>query len=175
MHTIDYTNGLNPAQLQAATTLSGPVLVIAGAGSGKTRTIVYRLARLVESGVPASSILLLTFTRKAAQEMLERARILVNDRGMPSLAEYHEGGPAPTVAGLAAVQGGTFHSYAYSILRLFQPSGYGKNLTIMDSHDILASLQHCREETKAGKGDRSFPKNQTIPVFSSPCTPWSVC
>lgn len=162
MHTIDYENGLNPAQLEAATTLSGPVLVIAGAGSGKTRTIVYRLARLVESGVPASSILLLTFTRKAAQEMLARARILLNDRGMPSLAEYREGGPAHAAPGLAAVQGGTFHSYAYSVLRLFQPSGYGKNLTVMDSHDILASLQHCREETKAGKGDRSFPRNQTI-------------
>ena len=144
---IDYQRDLNPAQYEAATTLEGPVLVIAGAGSGKTRTIVYRLARLVESGVPASSILLLTFTRKAAQEMLERARLLVRHQDMP---------------GLAAVQGGTFHAYAYSVLRLFQPQGYGRNLTVMDSHDILAALQHCREELKAGKGDRSFPKNQTI-------------
>ena len=58
---IDYRNDLNPAQFEAATSLEGPLLVIAGAGSGKTRTIVYRLARLVESGAPASSILLLTF------------------------------------------------------------------------------------------------------------------
>ena len=162
---IDYRNDLNPAQYDAATTLEGPVLVIAGAGSGKTRTIVYRLARLVESGVPASSILLLTFTRKAAQEMLERARILMHQRGMPDLAEspaHHAGASGSLATGLAAVQGGTFHSYAYSVLRLFQPEGYGKNLTVMDSHDILAALHHCREELKAGKGDRSFPKNQTI-------------
>ena len=157
---IDYQRHLNPAQYEAATTLEGPVLVIAGAGSGKTRTIVYRLARLVESGVPASSILLLTFTRKAAQEMLERARLLMGHQDMPDLAAggtVHGAHP-----GLAAVQGGTFHAYAYSMLRLFQPQGYGRNLTVMDSHDILAALQHCREELKAGKGDRSFPKNQTI-------------
>lgn len=149
---IDYQNQLNPAQYEAATTLEGPVLVIAGAGSGKTRTIVYRLARLVETGVPASTILLLTFTRKAAQEMLNRARMLMGQRGMDDLA----GG------GLAAVQGGTFHAYAYSVLRLFPPAGYGRNLTVMDSQDILAALQHCREDLKAGRGDRSFPKNQTI-------------
>lgn len=150
---IDYQRHLNPAQYEAATTLEGPVLVIAGAGSGKTRTIVYRLARLVETGVPASSILLLTFTRKAAQQMLERARLLMGQRGMGSVAD---GG------GLAAVQGGTFHAYAYSVLRLFQPEGYGRNLTVMDGSDILAALQHCREALQAGKGDRSFPKNQTI-------------
>ncbi len=166
---IDYKNELNEAQYQAVMNLEGPVLVIAGAGSGKTRTIVYRLARLVESGVPASSILLLTFTRKAAQEMLERARILLSQRGMPGLSEagHHGAGEGAFPAGLAAVQGGTFHSYAYSVLRLFQPEGYGRNLTVMDNHDILAALQHCREETKAGKGDRSFPKNQTVQAMLS--------
>ena len=70
---IDYAGELNEAQHAAATTLEGPVLVIAGAGSGKTRTLVYRVARLVESGVPPGRILLLTFTRKAAEEMLRRA------------------------------------------------------------------------------------------------------
>ncbi|MGD0829142.1 MAG: UvrD-helicase domain-containing protein, partial [Desulfobaccales bacterium] len=70
---IDYKRELNPAQYQAVTTLDGPVLVIAGAGSGKTRTLVYRLAYLVEQGVDPGAILLLTFTRKAAQEMLSRA------------------------------------------------------------------------------------------------------
>ena len=63
---INYQQELNPAQYEAATTLDGPLLVVAGAGSGKTRTIVYRLARLIEEGVPPQQILLLTFTRKAA-------------------------------------------------------------------------------------------------------------
>src|SRR6266498_2372274 len=70
---IDYQQELNPAQYQAVTTLEGPILVIAGAGSGKTRTLVYRLAYLVEQGVDPGAILLLTFTRKSAQEMLSRA------------------------------------------------------------------------------------------------------
>ena len=146
---IDYEKALNPAQLEAATTLDGPVLVVAGAGSGKTRTIVYRLARLVESGVPASSILLLTFTRKAATEMLDRARLLLSGGSFPD-------------EGFAAAQGGTFHSYAYSILRVFPPEGYSPRLTVMDNADVLAALQHCREDLKAGKSDRSFPKNQTV-------------
>src|SRR5207249_8054919 len=74
---IDYRGELNEAQYEAATTIDGPVLVIAGAGSGKTRTLVYRVARLVESGVNPAQILLLTFTRKAAEEMLRRASMLV--------------------------------------------------------------------------------------------------
>jgi len=70
---IDYKNELNPAQYDAATTLEGPMLVIAGAGSGRTRTLVYRLANMIEQGVSPHEILLLTFTRKASQEMLHRA------------------------------------------------------------------------------------------------------
>ncbi|MDL2315743.1 ATP-dependent helicase [Desulfovibrio sp. OttesenSCG-928-A18] len=161
---IEYDKELNAAQYEAATTLEGPLLVIAGAGSGKTRTIVYRLARLVESGVPPFSILLLTFTRKAAQEMLERARQLMQ-RGMSDFGQ----GPAADRAGadIAAVQGGTFHAYAYSVLRIFPPEAFCKNITVMDSHDILSALQHCREELKAGKGDRSFPKNQALSGFIS--------
>ncbi|MDR2161503.1 MAG: ATP-dependent helicase [Desulfovibrio sp.] len=146
---INYEKELNPAQQEAAAALDGPVLVIAGAGSGKTRTIVYRLARLVESGIPASSILLLTFTRKAATEMLDRARLLLAGGNFPD-------------GGLSAAQGGTFHSYAYSVLRVFPPEEYSSRLTVMDIPDSLAALQHCRAELKAGQGDRSFPKNQTI-------------
>lgn len=155
---IDYKNALNPAQYEAVTTLEGPVLVIAGAGSGKTRTIVYRLAHLVESGVPASSILLLTFTRKASQEMLMRAnQLLSTDDAIPSSM----GGPLSL--DLSAVQGGTFHSFAFSILRLFQPEGYNQSrLTVMDSHDMTSAMSHCRTEMKIGKGDRSFPKNPTL-------------
>ena len=154
---IDYERELNPAQLEAATTLDGPVLVIAGAGSGKTRTIVFRLAKLVESGVPASSILLLTFTRKASREMVERAMHLMGQGHMGDIAH----GP-----GLASVQGGTFHAYAYSVLRVFRPEGYSRDATVMDASDTIAALQHCKGELKLGK-DSSFPKLQTLQSFIS--------
>ena len=71
---------LNPAQLEAVMFDQGPLLVIAGAGSGKTRTLTYRVARLVEEGLSPASLLLLTFTRKASQEMLRRASALLDDR-----------------------------------------------------------------------------------------------
>ena len=77
---IKYAELLNPAQLAAVTHRDGPMLVVAGAGSGKTRTLIYRVARLIESGVPPGAILLLTFTRRAAQEMLRRVEHLVGDR-----------------------------------------------------------------------------------------------
>ena len=101
---IDYAQALNQAQYQAATSGDGPVLVVAGAGSGKTRTIVYRLAWLAENGISPDAMLLLTFTRKAAQEMLHRAGLLLNQ-------------------GLTGVQGGTFHAFSFSVLRRWKPAG----------------------------------------------------
>src|SRR5215207_1213383 len=77
---LDYQGDLNAGQLAAACALRGPVLVIAGAGSGKTRTLVYRVARMIESGISPGSILLLTFTRKASQEMLQRVGLLIGAR-----------------------------------------------------------------------------------------------
>src|SRR5262245_1772445 len=77
---IDYKNQLNPAQYEAVSSVNGPHLIIAGAGTGKTRTVTYRVAYLVELGVPPESILLLTFTRRAAQEMLRRASTLLDAR-----------------------------------------------------------------------------------------------
>jgi len=126
---------LNPAQLEAVTAPDGPVLVIAGAGSGKTRTIVHRLAWLAEQGVPASDMLLLTFTRKASREMLLRATDL---------------------------HGGTFHSFAFSVLRQYRPAWAEGPVTVMDSADSASAIQQCKERLKVGKGDRSFPKTQTI-------------
>ncbi len=140
---IDYARDLNPAQYKAATTLEGPVLVIAGAGSGKTRTIVHRLAWLVERGWPAHSMLLLTFTRKAAHEMLQRASLLLGQH-------------------LTGVQGGTFHGFAFSVLRQTPPSWAPHGLCVMDAADSAAAIQQCREELGIGKGDRSFPKVQTV-------------
>ena len=134
---------LNPAQLEAVTAPDGPVLVIAGAGSGKTRTIVHRLAWLAEQGVPASDMLLLTFTRKASREMLLRATDLLG---------YSIGG----------VHGGTFHSFAFSVLRQYRPAWAEGPVTVMDSADSAPAIQQCKERLKVGKGDRSFPKTQTI-------------
>ncbi|CAK7057611.1 MAG: ATP-dependent DNA helicase PcrA [Desulfovibrio sp.] len=156
---IDFSRELNAAQYEAATTLNGPVLVVAGAGSGKTRTIVYRLANLVASGVPASKILLLTFTRKAAREMLERAQRLM-DAGMT--------GPGLMPVSLSGVAGGTFHAFAYSVLRVWKPIGFTSPVTVMDSADMLAALQSCKAELGVGgKGDKGFPRTQTILSFLS--------
>jgi DNA helicase-2/ATP-dependent DNA helicase PcrA len=77
---LDYAQALNPQQLSAVTAEDGPALVIAGAGSGKTRTLIYRVAYLIDKGVDPGSILLVTFTRKSAQEMLHRAGLLIGSR-----------------------------------------------------------------------------------------------
>ena len=95
---VDYENELNSTQLEAVRLIDGPCLVIAGAGSGKTRILVYRVAHLVESGVDPKEILLLTFTRKVAKEMLTRAESLLDSR-------------------CNGVSGGTFHSFANMVLR----------------------------------------------------------
>lgn len=134
---------LNDAQRTAVMTKNGPMLIIAGAGSGKTRTIVHRLAHLTEHGVSAYEMLLLTFTKKAALEMLHRASTLLNE-------------------GLSGIEGGTFHAFAFRILRQFPPEWAKNSLTILDTGDSASILSHCKDLKKIGKGDRSFPKNQTI-------------
>lgn len=142
--TIDFEKQLNPAQWQAVNSSQGPLLVIAGAGSGKTRTIAYRLAYLVRRGVAPENILLLTFTRKAAQEMLHRAARLIGRE-------------------LGGVAGGTFHSFACSVLRRYAPAlGYPDRFTIMDSPDMRDVLGQVRNDLNLGKGDKAFPKKATI-------------
>ncbi|MCC8194496.1 MAG: ATP-dependent helicase, partial [Deltaproteobacteria bacterium] len=114
-------------------------------------------ANLVASGVPASKILLLTFTRKAAREMLERAERLVVRSGAAHIS-------------LAGVQGGTFHAFAYSVLRTFKPVGFERAATVMDAADMLSALQVCKSDLGiGGKGDKSFPKTQTILGYISKC------
>ncbi len=141
---IDIERDLNPAQYEAVTSIHGPVLVIAGAGSGKTRTIVYRLAHLVNLGINPSSILLLTFTKKAAQEMLFRAGRL--------LGREVEG-----------ISGGTFHSFANMVLRRFSSYlGYKREFSIIDQGDSQDIIKQIKESLGIGKGDRSFPKKNTI-------------
>lgn len=141
---IDYAGELNEAQHEAATTLDGPVLVIAGAGSGKTRTLVYRVARLVESGVPPGRILLLTFTRKAAEEMLRRASALVG-------------------ASCDRVAGGTFHSFANTVLRRAAPQvGLTPSFTILDRSDAEDVIGLLRARAGLDRKDRRFPRKNAI-------------
>ena len=141
---IDYQRELNKGQHQAVTTIDGPLLVIAGAGTGKTRTLVYRVARLVEMRVDPRSILLLTFTRRAAEEMLRRASLLMDNR-------------------CEKVAGGTFHSFANIVLRQ-----YGRNIalpaafTIMDRPDNEDVIRHIRTEMGLNSKERRFPRKQTI-------------
>ncbi|HVB82073.1 MAG TPA: ATP-dependent helicase [Candidatus Binataceae bacterium] len=141
---IKYAELLNPSQLAAVTHRDGPILVIAGAGSGKTRTLIYRVARLIESGVPPGAILLLTFTRRAAQEMLRRVEHLVGDR-------------------TRAVAGGTFHSFANLTLRQFGSAiGLKPNFTILDRSDMEDVVNLLRTRMGLGSRDRRFPKKGTI-------------
>ena len=135
---------LNQAQRYAVTLGSGPILVIAGAGTGKTRTLVHRVAWLVEQGQDPESILLLTFTRRAAEEMLERARGL------------H---PA-----CAAVAGGTFHSLAHRLLRRHGALlGLEGGFTVMDQADCQQMLRTAVEDLGLKeRGDRRFPKPATL-------------
>lgn len=140
---IDYEKELNPQQWEAVTCPPGPALVIAGAGSGKTRTLTYRVAYLIEHGIAARQILLLTFTNKAAQEMMERVASLLG-RELPSL------------------WGGTFHSIGNRILRRHAPAiGYSRGFTIMDREDAKGLLKSCIEEEKSVKSAQ-FPKAEVV-------------
>ena len=146
---IQYKTQLNASQYEAITATEGPLLVIAGAGSGKTRTLTYRVARLVEEGVPPSSILLLTFTRKAAHQMLERATELLDNR-------------------CGKVAGGTFHSFGNSILRKYASQlGLNPGFAIMDRVDAEAAISILRKEMDTGSKHRSFPRKHTLAnIFS---------
>jgi DNA helicase-2/ATP-dependent DNA helicase PcrA len=140
----DFTAELNHEQAAAATHGAGPLLVIAGAGTGKTRTLVYRVAHLIERGVAPERILLLTFTRRAAHEMLSRAERLV--------------GSAST-----RVQGGTFHATGHRLLRQFGPeAGLARNFSIMDQGDAEDLMQLARGTLGFGKSEKRFPKKETL-------------
>jgi DNA helicase-2/ATP-dependent DNA helicase PcrA len=141
---IDYKGELNPAQYEAVSSVNGPHLVIAGAGTGKTRTIVYRVAYLVELGVKPEHILLLTFTRKASQEMLRRASILLDHR-------------------CEKVAGGTFHSFANGILRRHAPLiGYDRSFTILDQGDAEDVMNLIRTRLKLDTREKRFPRKETL-------------
>jgi DNA helicase-2/ATP-dependent DNA helicase PcrA len=148
-HRIPYEKALNKTQFSAVTAPDGPILVIAGAGSGKTRTLVYRVAWLVEEGASPHEILLLTFTRKAAREMLDRAASLTDQR-------------------CREVSGGTFHSLARHVLRQeCQRIGFTSSFTIMDRSDMEEAAHALIPEVDGEKSSIRLPKSATISTILS--------
>lgn len=144
---IDYANELNNEQLIAVTTTDIPLLVIAGAGSGKTRVITYKVCYLIENGVNPNSILLLTFTKKAAQEMLDRVNKLLKNK----------------IGG--NVLGGTFHSFANYILRRYSKViGIKDNFTIIDTTDSADIFSLLKSELKINKkiDGKPFPDKKEL-------------
>jgi DNA helicase-2/ATP-dependent DNA helicase PcrA len=146
---IDYARELNPQQLAAVTAPPGPALVIAGAGSGKTRTLIYRVAYLLEQGIPADRILLLTFTNKAAGEMMRRVSDLLGQE-------------------LATLWGGTFHAIGARILRQHADVlGYRRDFTILDRDDSRDLIKACVADAGIETKGTHFPKPEVLnEIFS---------
>ncbi len=146
---IDYARELNAQQLAAVTALPGPALVIAGAGSGKTRTLTYRVAWLIEQGIPAERILLLTFTNKAAKEMMRRVADLLG-------------------SDISSLWGGTFHAVGNRILRRHATLlGYQPDFTILDREDAKELLNAVLDEAKIDVKATRFPKADVLgDIFS---------
>ena len=123
-------NELNPEQYRAVTTVNGAILIIAGAGSGKTRVITFRIAHMLDMGIPQSQILALTFTNKAAKEMSDRVKELTQ-RKLQNL----------TVS--------TFHAFGVKVLRAdIDKLGYRENFSIYDETDRTALIKECGRELK---------------------------
>jgi len=140
---IDLKKYLNPSQYEAVTQTEGPVLVIAGAGSGKTRVIEYRVLYLVESGVDPKSILLLSFTRKAAREMVSRA-----ERHDPR-SKY--------------IEGGTFHSFAYKALKKYAKNlGFTHSFSILDEGEAEEAINRCAVKLGFIDREKRFPRKDTL-------------
>ncbi|MDQ3949646.1 MAG: ATP-dependent helicase, partial [Gemmatimonadota bacterium] len=140
----DLAAELNPEQAAAAEHGDGPLLIIAGAGTGKTRTLVHRVAHLIDRGVRPDRILLLTFTRRAAHEMLSRAERLVG-------------------AASARVHGGTFHATGHRLLRQFGPAaGLPRDFSVLDEGDAEDLLRLARGALGVAPKERRFPKKETL-------------
>lgn len=150
---IDYKNLLNEQQYAAITHNKGAALVLAGAGTGKTRILIYRLSRLIEDGVKPESILLLTFTRKSAMEMISRASAVLDNRA-------------------EKINGGTYHSFCLQILKKYAPLvGYNSNFNVIDTDDALELVSIARQEIlnkNKSKTKTKFPaKNVLARLFSN--------
>ena len=146
---IDYASELNEVQYQAVTAGDGPILVVAGAGSGKTRTLVYRVAWLVEQGVSPDAILLLTFTRRAAGEMIHRAASMLDQR-------------------CELVTGGTFHWFANRVIhRYSRRLSLAQDFSIMDRGDAEDVVHLLMGSLGLRERHRRFPKKRTVSAIFS--------
>jgi DNA helicase-2/ATP-dependent DNA helicase PcrA len=145
---MDIKRQLNPSQFAAVTATDGPVLVIAGAGSGKTRVIEYRVLSLVENKVNPHSILLLTFTRSASREMISRAA-----RHDPRCRD---------------VEGGTFHSFAYKQLkRHAKVMGFSDSFSLLDEGDAAEAVHRCSTKLGFYEKEKRYPKKDTLRAIIS--------
>jgi len=141
---VRYEDELNSEQLEVVMAGEGPMLVIAGAGSGKTRTLTYRVSRLIEDGVDPSDILLVTFTNKAAREMLSRVEQLMT-------------------IDTRRIWGGTFHSIGNRLLRLHAEAiGYRSNFSIMDDEDSKEMMESAISSLGIKTLDKRFPKGDVL-------------
>jgi len=146
---IDFATDLNMEQLAVATAPGGPMLVIAGAGSGKTRALTYRLAWLVKNGIDPSRIMLVTFTNRAAREMLSRVEMLVQQKTRD-------------------IWGGTFHHIANRILRQYGSKlGISPDFTILDREDSKDLIASCIHDAGVDIHKRRFPQKSVLVSISS--------
>ncbi len=151
---MEHLNGLNAAQKEAVITLEGPLLVLAGAGSGKTRVITHRIIHLIESGVAPQNILAVTFTNKAAKEMRERVEALI-DTYAPAARALREG--MPTIS--------TFHALGVRMLRENAAAlGFRKSFTIFDRSDSNRAIKKALE--KAGYDPKQFEPRTILSMIS---------
>jgi DNA helicase-2/ATP-dependent DNA helicase PcrA len=156
-----YLANLNPQQRAAATApLDQPLLIIAGAGTGKTNTLAHRVAHLIHTGVNPARILLLTFTRRAAAEMTKRSEGILNSSSAFSVPR----------SALGRIWSGTFHAISNRLLRLHAQSlGLGENFTVIDRSDAEDFLNVCRADLQLDKGDVRFPRKGTCLSIYSRC------
>src|SRR6185503_17985678 len=141
---VDYDRDLSDEQREVALCEPGPTLVVAGAGSGKTRALTYRVAHLLESGTPPERILLLTFTNKSAREMMARVGSLCRIETRKML-------------------GGTFHHVAHALLREHAPRlGYADNFGLLDREDAKKVMASATADLGYGVGQRRFPRPDAL-------------
>ena len=146
---VNFEEDLNEEQLDIINNIRGPMLVIAGAGSGKTRTITYSVAKLLLSGVKPSQIMLVTFTNKAANEMVKRVESLLNKR--PN-----------------GLWGGTFHSIANRFIRIYAKTlGLKTNYIIMDETDARALMKLSIDKANVKKLEERFPNSRMAKAILS--------